>query len=120
MFKDWQEVTKLTQGAPILVERIRLVDSGIRVEGEFELPPLARLSAEDQIFIMAFIKADGSIKDMEKIFGISYPTVKSRLSRIASYFKFAETVPSSLADDVLAQLEKGEITADQAIERLSK
>jgi hypothetical protein len=120
MPKDWQELTKLTQGAPILVERVRLVDSGIRIEGEFELPPPARLSAEDQVFIMAFIKADGSIKDMERIFGISYPTVKSRLSRIANHFKFVETVPSTSEDDVLTQLERGEITASEAIERLSK
>lgn len=120
MPKDWQELTRLTQGEAVEVERVRLVNSGIRIEGEFELPPLARLSAEDQIFIMAFIKADGSIKEMERIFGISYPTVKSRLSRIADNFKFVEKVTSTFEDDVLAKLERGEITADEAIERLAK
>jgi hypothetical protein len=74
--KDWQELTRLTQGKPIVVEKIRLLESDIAIEGSFELPPLARLSAEDQIFIAAFVKCHGSIKEIERIFGISYPTVK--------------------------------------------
>ena len=120
MVQDWQELTKLTGGAPILVERVRLVENGIRIEGEFELPPLARLSAEDQVFIMAFIRSDGSIKDLERTFGISYPTVKNRLAQISRQFKFVENVPGSSHEDVLQRLERGEITAEEAIERLSK
>jgi len=120
MAQDWQELTKLTGGAPILVERVRLVENGIRIEGEFELPPLARLSAEDQVFIMAFIRSDGSIKDLERTFGISYPTVKNRLAQISRQFKFVENVPGSSQEDVLQRLERGEITAEEAIERLSK
>jgi hypothetical protein len=120
--KDWQELTRLTRGAPVVVERVRVIDSDIVIEGQFELPPLARLSAEDQVFVMAFVKNDGSIKDMEKAFGISYPTVKSRLSRIAAQFQMVETIPppSSRKEEVLTALERGEITAAEAIERLSK
>ncbi len=120
--RDWQELTKLTSGTPLIVERVRLVDSDVAIEGQFELPPLARLTAEDQVFIMAFVKSDGSIKDMERIFGISYPTVKSRLSRIASQFQMVEAVTPAGPDkeEVLASLERGEITAAEAIERLSK
>ena len=66
MPREWQELTRLTQGKPIIIERVRLVGSDIAIEGSFELPPLARLSAEDQIFIMAFVQSDGSIKEMEK------------------------------------------------------
>jgi hypothetical protein len=120
--RDWQELTQLTRGSPIVVERVRLVESDISIEGQFELPPLARFPSEDQIFIMAFVKSDGSIKDMEKTFGISYPTVKSRLARISSQFQMVETVQalSPAKGEVLASLERGEITAAEAIERLSK
>jgi hypothetical protein len=120
--KDWQELTRLTQGEPIVVERVRFAQSGIAIEGQFELPPLARLQAEDQVFVMAFVRSDGSIKEMEKTFGVSYPTIKSRLSRIASQFQMVETVPaaSPIKDDTLTALERGEITAEEAIERLSK
>ena len=120
MAKDWQELTRLTRGAPIAVEKVRIVDSGIKIEGDFELPPLARLSAEDQVFIMAFLRCDGSIKEMEKTFGISYPTVKSRLNRIAGQFEFVENMPMPVQEDVLDKLARGEITVNEAIERLQK
>ena len=120
--KDWQELTRLTKDAPFVVERVRLVDRDIAIEGPFELPPLARLSAEDQVFVMAFVKSDGSIKEMERVFGISYPTVKNRLARIASQFQMVETVTSPRPDKegILAALERGEITAQEAIERLGQ
>jgi hypothetical protein len=120
MPQDWQELTKLTGNAPIIVERVRLANKDIRIEGEFELPPLARLAAEDQVFIMAFVRSDGSIKELERSFGISYPTVKSRLARIAARFEFAENNPPFSRDEVIQKLEKGEITAAEAIERLAQ
>ena len=80
---DWHELTDLTRGQPFIVERVRLTDSGIAVEGEFEPPQFAQLSPDDQVFIAAFVRSHGSIKEMERIFGVSYPTVKARLNRIA-------------------------------------
>jgi hypothetical protein len=118
--KDWQELTRITQGASLTIERVRLTDNNLVVEGEFELPPLAKLAAEDQVFVMAFVKCDGSIKEMERIFGISYPTVKSRLNRIASQLQFIENVKVPQKEEILAALERGEINAKEAIERLSK
>jgi len=118
--KDWQELTRITQGAPLIIERVRLTDSGIAVEGAFELPPLARLPAEDQVFIMAFIRSDGSIKEMERTFGISYPTVKNRLSRIAGQLQFVENITIPRKEGIIDALERGDINATEAIERLSQ
>ncbi len=126
MTAEWSELTRLTNGADIVVERVRFAASKIAIEGEFELPQLARLSAEDQVFIMAFIRCHGSIKDMEQMFGISYPTVKNRLNRLAGGLELVETRPFPPEENeeehggVLSELERGEITADEAIERLSK
>ena len=120
MAKDWQELTAVTRGAPVIVERVRMVKNDIAIEGSFELPPLARLASEDQIFIAAFVRCSGSIKEMERIFGISYPTVKSRLDKISKQLNFVEKLPFSTADETLAELERGEITAEEAIGRLSK
>jgi hypothetical protein len=78
------------------------------------------LSAEDQVFVMAFLKCDGSIKEMERVFGISYPTVKNRLNRIAGQFEFVKNMPMPVQEDVLDRLARGEITVNEAIERLSK
>jgi hypothetical protein len=117
--QDWQELTKLTQGAPLVVERVRMGD--IAIEGAFELPQLSRLSMEDQVFVAAFLKSHGSIKDMEQVFGVSYPTVKARLNRIAGQLEFVDTNPAPLQpalNDILDRLERGEIDAATAIRQL--
>jgi len=115
---EWQELTKLTQGQPIVVERIRLAGKDVVVEGQFELPQLARLSMEDQVFVTAFVRSHGSIKEMEQIFGVSYPTIKSRLNRIAGSLEFVETNPAPSRAEVLDRLKRGEITPQQAIQEL--
>jgi hypothetical protein len=120
MANDWQELTRLTQGAPLTVEKVRLAASGIAVEGSFELPPLARLMQEDQIFVTAFLRCHGSIKDMEELFGISYPTVKNRLNRIAAQLEFVEINPPPSAMDLLKRLEKGEIGVEETLKKLEK
>jgi hypothetical protein len=115
---DWQELTRLTQGQPVVVERVRLVGKEIAVEGSFELPQLARLSAEDQVFVVAFVRSHGSIKEMEQVFGVSYPTIKARLTRIAASLDFVETNPGAPRAEVLERLGRGEISADEAIREL--
>jgi hypothetical protein len=118
--KEWQELTRMTQGKALTVERVRLVDSDIAIEGSFLLPPLASLSAEDQVFVMAFIRCHGSIKDMEQMFGISYPTVKNRINRIAQQLEFVEITRISPQEEVITELEHGDISAEEAIRRLSQ
>src|SRR5476649_697938 len=93
MGHDWQELTKLVGQAPFEVERIRLVETGVAIDGPFTLPPLAQLAAEDQIFVAAFVRCHGSIKQMEQYFGVSYPTIKNRLNRIGALLPFAEIDP---------------------------
>src|ERR1700687_4254627 len=115
---EWQELLKLTQGAPVVVERLRLADRDIAIEGSFELPQLARLSLEDQVFIVAFVRSHGSIKEMEQVFGFSYPTIKSRLTRIANSLEFVETNPTPSRAEILDRLQRGEIGASDAIREL--
>ncbi len=118
MTREWNELTRMTQGKPVTIERVRVVDSGIAIEGSFAPPPLANLSAEDQVFVMAFIRCHGSIKEMEGTFGISYPTVKNRLNRIAGQLQFVEIVKMNPREAVIDELEKGDISAEEAIKRL--
>jgi hypothetical protein len=114
----WPDLTQLTQGQPIVVERVRLAGKPIVIEGQFELPQLARLNLEDQVFITAFVRCHGSIKEMEQIFGISYPTVKSRLNRIAESLEFVDTDPTPSQAEILDRLKRGEISAQEAIREL--
>lgn len=116
--QEWQELTRLTQGRPVAVERVRLTETGTAIEGTWELPQLARLSAEDQIFVTAFVRSHGSIKEMERVFGVSYPTIKSRLNRIGESLDFVDTNPMPSRAEVLDRLKRGEITAEDAIREL--
>ena len=100
------------------VERVRLIEQDIAIEGAFELPELARLSVEDQVFVAAFVRSHGSIKEMEQVFGVSYPTIKSRLNRVSAALSFIETNVGPSRADVLDKLARGEITADQAVAEL--
>ncbi len=115
---DWQALTELTRGRPIVVERVRLADRDIAIEGAFELPTLAQLAADDQVFVAAFVRSHGSIKEMEQVFGVSYPTIKARLNRIAAALEVVQVIPQTDRGDVLDRLKCGEITADDAIAEL--
>ena len=115
---DWQELMELTRGRGIVVERVRFTDRDMAIEGTFELPQLARLDAADQVFVAAFVRSHGSIKEMEQMFGVSYPTIKARLARIAASLAFIDESPAPARTDVLDALARGEITAEDAISAL--
>ncbi len=123
MIREWTELLKLTGGSDFIIERVRIPSSGVRIEGEFTLPELARLTHEEQVFIMAFVGSHGSLKAMEDMFGISYPTVKGRLEKLASKLKMVEPVAVDYSnkekeEDILNLLERGEITAREAANKL--
>jgi len=104
-------------GRPMQIRSAWCTSCQVTVEGDIEVSPLGRLSLEDQLFVTAFLRHHGSIKKMEGLFDISYPTVKNRLNAVVRQLdsRFAGTSPNSL---VLEQLSRGEITVDEAVERL--
>ena len=123
--RDWQALTKLTGGSAFQIERIRLVDQDVAIEGRFDVPPLAGLAAEDQIFVAAFVRCHGSIKQMEKFFGVSYPTIKNRLNRIGALLPFAEIDPApeperATTGELLSRLERGELNVKDVLSQLRK
>lgn len=127
---DWQELTALTRGQPFVVERVRLRGKDISIEGSFDLSQLAQLDLDDQVFVTAFVRCHGSIKEMERIFGVSYPTIKSRLNRIGGSLDFVDTNPeppqpnagtgtrTGTRTEILERLGLGEIPADEAVRLL--
>ena len=102
-------------GRAMQIGRMVCRPCGIVMEGEFEVAALARLPVEDQLFVVAFIRHHGSIKKMERLFGVSYPTVKNRLNAIGKVLDRDFEVPSSNLL-VLEKLAAGEITVDEALE----
>jgi len=72
------------------VKRLVCEACGTEIEGGFELPELARLGEEDRRFIVEFVKASGSLKDMAKLMKLSYPTIRNRLNDIIERLKSLE------------------------------
>ncbi|MFY9532206.1 MAG: DUF2089 domain-containing protein [Candidatus Acidiferrales bacterium] len=105
-------------GQALKVGRMVCPSCKMVLEGDFDVSPLGKLSVEDQAFVIAFVRHDGSLKKMESLFGISYPTVKNRLNAIAAALDKNFEAPSPNLY-VLEQLSRGELTVDEALERLS-
>jgi hypothetical protein len=122
---EWQALTRLTGGAAFQIERVKLVDEDVAIEGHFDVPPLALLAPDDQTFVVAFVRCHGSIKQMEQFFGVSYPTIKNRLNRIGARLPFAEIDPApepdrGAAGELLSRLERGEINVNDVLSQLEK
>ncbi|MBW6457712.1 MAG: DUF2089 domain-containing protein [FCB group bacterium] len=126
MIHEWSVLTKMAEGKALRVIKVLVPETGITIEGEFTLPTLAQLSPEEQMFAAVFLKTHGSIKQMEKIFGISYPTVKNKLNRIAGKLDMVnvgveiEATETDTSDrlDILEKLESGEISLEEALKGL--
>jgi hypothetical protein len=103
---------------PLKLARLSCSNCALHVEGEFEPSPLSKLSPEDQVFVIAFIRHHGTIKKMESIFNISYPTVKNRLNAIAGALDRDFEAPSPNLF-VLEQIARGEISVEEALNKLS-
>ncbi|MEM7363064.1 MAG: DUF2089 domain-containing protein [Pseudomonadota bacterium] len=107
-------------GQPMTVHRMVCHHCDLTLEGDIDVPALGRLTQEDQIFVTAFIRCHGSIKRMEALFDISYPTVKNRLNRIAEELDATFVPPPNEEQaSVLDRVAAGEITVDEALELLS-
>ena len=104
-------------GNPMRLTRATCPDCEVDLEAQFEVSPLGRLPQEDQVFVTAFLRHHGSIRKMEELFDISYPTVKNRLRGIVDKLDRVFSGPSPNAA-ILEMVARGEITVDEALERM--
>ncbi len=102
---------------PMSIRQVSCPKCELTLEGTFEVSALGSLSPEDQIFVLSFLRTHGSIKKMESLFGISYPTVKNRLSAIVAQLDrvFQAPTPNSA---ILEQLARGEIDVEETLRRI--
>ncbi|GIW24175.1 DUF2089 domain-containing protein [Meiothermus sp.] len=101
-----------------------LVCSACRTEvkGEFQPNEFALLPPEHLEFLRLYIKVRGNLKEVERILGLSYPTVRARfesLLRVLGYEEEVDQSPSTEEKEaILSALEKGQLSAAEAAERL--
>lgn len=96
------------------------------IEGDFQPCGFCSLSEDELNFIKVFIKCRGSIKDVEKELGISYPTVRSKLDTLIKNLGLENPSQVDMGDEdkktkrneILDQLSKGEISPKDAAEKI--
>ncbi len=113
-------------GGPLYISELTSEESGITIRGKFAVPGYARLDEDQQRFLETFLKCRGMLNSVEKELGISYPTARARLDTLLDALEFAPSKEDQGKKDkqtdkkrkILDQLEKGEITGEEAKAKL--
>ena len=100
------------------VSEVTCRDCGARVLSRFDSCSVCRLPDEMYDFLMVFIGTRGSIKEMEKELGVSYPTVRSRMDELQKLMGFVPSVSTESRKEILDMLDRGEIKPEEAEEML--
>jgi len=114
-------------GGELYISELANDDSGVRIKGRFEIPRYAKLEPEQAKFLETFLRCRGMLNSMERELGISYPTVRARLDSLLDALGLPPVKEEvglkkeKIAErrrKILDQLEKGEITPEEAKAKL--
>ena len=113
-------------GGELYISELSSEESGITLRGKFEIPKYAKLDPEQARFLETFLRCRGMLNSVERELGISYPTVRSRLDSLLDALGLPPikeepgTRKEKIADrrKILDQLERGEITPEEAKAKL--
>ena len=110
----------------MVVTKLRCSHCGTELSGEFSPCRFCRLEEKHLQFVETFLRCRGSIKEVERALGVSYPTVKNMLDAALSALGLDEK-PELRAlrekeerSEILQRLSNGEIGVDTAIEALNQ
>ncbi|MSP11549.1 MAG: DUF2089 domain-containing protein [Chloroflexi bacterium] len=107
-------------GNEMVVQRLVCRNCGSSLEGQFTLDRFARLNSEQLQFLESFIRNEGKLSRMEGELGLSYPTLRTRLTdliRGMGYEVREEPAPSLSPEqrrEILEKVAQGELTAQEA------
>ena len=115
-------------GENLTVTRMHCRNCDTTLEGQFSLGVLELLSKEQLLFLETFVRCEGKLNRMEKEMGLSYPTLRSRLTELirAMGYEVGQEEPapatSGISDEdrhrVLEDLAAGRISTELAVKSL--
>jgi hypothetical protein len=91
------------------ISKMMCTDCGLALEGEFPTPRLYRLDTEEQRFVELLVLTSGSLKELAKLLGVSYPTVRNRLDRLIEWFKAEQVKDEIHRQKILDDIEAGNV-----------
>ena len=108
-------------GGTMHVTRMKCDNCASELSGNFTPCRFCSLDAQNLAFLEIFIKNRGSIKDIEREMGISYPTVRNNLDNLLSALGYGkEPAPRLTKKEILDKLSKKEITSSDALAMLEE
>lgn len=107
-------------GSTLHVSKLSCPKCHTDICGDFEMSGLANMNKEELTFVETFVRVQGNIKEMERVFGVSYPTIKKMLENVIAKLGggITATDTSVNKDELLEQIKNGEISVDDAIKKM--
>ncbi len=99
-------------GGRMFISELRCSNCDLRVKKEFLPCEFCQLPEEDYEFLKIFLRTEGKITDIEKILGVSYPTIKARIEEL---LKKLNLRPFDEPLDPIDGIAEGKLTVDEAI-----
>ena len=107
-------------GDRLEVTRVTCPACEVRIEGRFELPELLRLTPDDLQFVLEFVRCSGSLKDLCKVRGQSYPTIRNRLDDIIRQLAAGDEKVETRRRKILDAVAKGDLSVREATKKLKE
>jgi len=108
-------------GGEMLVTEYGCTRCSVRLRGEFKRCDICSLPKDLLHFVRVFLGCGGNIKEAERVLGLSYPTVKSRLARVnqmLSLGEFSRYMETNERIELLRQFQEGRLSLDEVLKRL--
>lgn len=102
----------------LVVTRLTCPGCGLHLDGQFELPLLLGLKPAELEFVVRFVRASGSLKEMAKLEGQSYPTIRSRLNELIAQLDALQAETGITENEILDAVAAGKMTAAQGAAKL--
>lgn len=103
----------------LIITGYRCPNCATEINGYFENDKFARLTNEDRDFIEVFVMNRGSIKDIEKALGVSYPTVRNKLDNVIKALGHKVNSETSRLE-ILRMINDGQISAEDGAKLLKE
>jgi hypothetical protein len=125
-------------GGPLVITECKCADCQLQLRAEFWPGQFSALSEDQLTFIRVFLRARGNLSEVEKVMGVSYPTIRNKLDEVNQALDRAEAASASAqgahagatqtsADPaaearqaILQQVAAGDLSATEALDKLQK
>lgn len=98
----------------MVISELKCPKCDLRIHKDFESCDFCSLPEENYEFLLIFLRTQGRITDMEKVLGVSYPTIKTKIDNLLKSLKLSPITPEEESDPLEA-LAQSKISVDEAV-----